>query len=885
MSASRCIRLAGFALAALPLSAFACEGRLHIELQETGVYSLDYDAIVAQQPGLKDCATDSLRLTGQGKEVPIRIVGERFGPGARIEWIGRRLHGPESWFDPYSVDNVYLLGAGPGPHARLAEADAPGTTASAPLERRLHLEQENLMIRLDQQQQRTGEESDVWQWAKLTHIDPAPFETSFDLPDLAARADVALTLDFRGLSELSPPADYKGKAAGDHSVSVRINGKPVATIEWNGRDEIRRELHVPSAVLKARANTLSLAVPKRKLPWDGKSDAIDVVMFNWIEARYAIAGDLDVGALPFTLVASGTPVLSWRGEGAPVLYGSDGKRRAGRALGAHRYAFAPAEAGVELLPALENALAQPKRLRPAAKLDWTHPAQGYDYLIVAHPKLIDAIRPLAAFHEKRGLKVAILDVNDVYDEFNDGITHPRAIRNLVDRAWHEWPSPQPRFLLLVGDASFDIRHETYNDLNYAKWTHLELLYPNHFGSVPGERYEKAPQKLADRNLIPTWQYPSPEGQSASDNWFGAVGIDWHPVVAVGRFPVVEPAEVGAIVDKTIDYLSRPDLGAWRRDVMFITDEVESFKHASDKIASALGEDGFVADKVYANPAVSENAAHQNAIRQGIDDGRLIVHFIGHGGRFIWRTGPPDLRRNQDLFTLKDVDSLTNAKRLPMVLSMTCYSAPFDNPTEDSIGEKFLREPGKGAIAVFAASWRNAPSSAFSKSVIDELLRPGATIGEAIVRAKKDERDRTLVEMYNLLGDPAVVLERPRDTARLAYDGDRWNPAVDIDLGAHFRGQLVADWSDAKGARLASKTYHVDQARVRLPVPSLANAEPSSLRIYAASPGTGRDLVGGIEIEPPRPEIPWTARLVGWWRGLTQPPYVPPVRQADTIALS
>ena len=886
MSVVRFARLAGFALAVIPLSALACEGRLHVELQQTGVYSLDYDSIVAQQPGLKDCTGDQLKLTNRGKEVPIRIGGAadgRFGPGAQIEWIGRQLHGSEAWFDPFSIDNVYLLGAAPGPNARMTDAQA-GTAVRAPLERRLHLEQENLMIRLDQEQQKPGEESDVWQWAKLTHIDAAPFSTLVDLPDLAARGDVTFTLDLRGLSELWPTPKYKGARPDDHTVTVSLNDKTVATLAWNGRDEVRRVVKLPASALKARANKLALSVPKRKLPWDVNADAVDVVMFNWIEANYPLAGDLDAGALPFSVAGDGALELRYRGDRVPVLYGSDGKRRIARALGGGRYEFAAAAAGTELLPARDGEFAKPVSLRPVATAKWLSPAQPYDYLIVAHPKLIDSIRPLAAFHEQRGLKVAILDINDVYDEFNDGITHPRAIRNLVDRAWHEWPAPQPRFLLLVGDASFDIRHDTYNDLNYAKWTNQELLYPNHFGSVPGSTYEEPPKKLADRNLIPTWQYPSPEGQSASDNWFGAVdGDDWHPVVAVGRFPVIEPAEVDAIVAKTIDYLSKPQLGAWRRDVMFITDEVDAFKKASNEIATALGEDGFVADKVYASPAESENLAHQNAIRQGIDEGRLIVHFIGHGGRFIWRTGPPDLRKNQDLFTLADVGKLTNANRLPMVLSMTCYSAPFDNPTEDSIGEKFLREPDKGAIAVFAASWRNAPAPDFSKRIINELLEPGATIGEAIVRAKKMTKDRTLVEMYNLLGDPAVVLERPRDSARLARDNDRWNPSVDVDLGvSNFRGSVTIDWLDAKGGKLASNSYTLDQPRFSIAVPSLPAGKPASVRLYAASPASGRDAVGGIELVPPKPGIPLLQQIAGWWREMAHP-YKAPVRHADTIS--
>jgi hypothetical protein len=879
-------------LFALPLPLLACSGRLHIELENAGVYTLDHADIVAAQPALADCVANDLALTQNGKEVPIRVVAraDHFSDGDHIEWIGRRLHGPESWYDPFSVNNVYVLGAAPGAHMRLRDVEAGGN-GRAPLERHLHIEQENLMIRLDQAQQKAGEESDVWQWAKLTQVDPQPFETHLDLPDLDARgAGVKFTLDFRGLSDLILPPKEKTAKPDDHLVEITVNGHALAPLHWNGREEVRRDLTVPVALLKAQGNVLNLRVPKRALPWDKAVIAIDVVMFNWLEARYPIAGDLDAGTLPLDVrVDASQPLqLAYRSAGTPALYGSDGVRRPGHALGNGRYAFAPAATAVELFPALDGQLAKPLELRAVIGDEWQHSGQHYDYLIVAHPRLIDAIRPLAAFHEKRGLKVAILDVNAVYDQFNHGITHPLAIRNLVDLAYHRWPK-KPRFLLLVGDASFDIRHDTYNDLNYAKWTDNELLYPGHFGAVPGTPYLNPPKKLADRNLIPTWQYPSPEGQSASDNAFATVdGKDWHPVIAVGRFPVVEPAEVTAIVDKTIDYLSKPQLGAWRRDVMFITDEIDAFKQASDQIATALGKDGFLADKVYASPQETDNAAHQTAIRDGIDEGRLIVHFIGHGGRYIWRTGPPDLHKNADLFTLADVSSLKNSSHLPMVLSMTCYSAPFDNPTEDSIGERFLREPGKGAIAVFAASWRNSPSPAFSTSLVNELLKPGATIGEAIMRAKKTTTDRTLVEMYNLLGDPAVVLERPRDEAKLILDAERWNTGVLVDLGpSRFDGNVSIDWLDAKGHKLVSSSYHTDDTRFRLPIPTPAAGKVTAMRLYAASPTTGRDAVGGIDFpktKTPAPSKSWAAALTECWRGFTRAPYTPPVRHADTISI-
>jgi len=198
-----------------------------------------------------------------------------------------------------------------------------------------------------------------------------------------------------------------------------------------------------------------------------------------------------------------------------------------------------------------------------------------------------------------------------------------------------------------------------------------------------------------------------------------------------------------------------------------------------------------------------------------------------------------------------VAHLSNGGRLPMVLSMTCYSAPFDNPTEDSIGEKFLREPNKGAVAVFAASWRNSPSPAYSKDLIENLLKPGTTIGEAIVAAKAKNGDATLVETYNLLGDPALILERPADQLRLVrsqgvFGHERIEATVQPE---HFDGKVSADWLDASGRVLAASRFAVRGRRFVLPVPAAA-AGASELRVYAADPDRAWDGIGRLALPPP-----------------------------------
>ncbi|MEO7935129.1 MAG: C25 family cysteine peptidase [Dokdonella sp.] len=838
-----------------PSLAMACQGQLDIQIEHSGIYTLSQAEIIAKQPGLADCASADLMLTNRGVELPIRVIDggdETFDAGDRIEWLGQQLHGSMSWFNNYSITNAYLLSASAGPHARMREESAAAERGRAKLVRKLHLEQENMMIRLDQQQQKPGEEPDVWQWIKLTQADPAPFSTDFDLPDLADSGnDVAVAINFRGISTVIVPYNERDHRPDDHLVEIRINGHLIKSLSWNGRDEFEQKLSIPLKDLKEHSNQLVLSIPQRTLPWNEKQIAVDVVMFNWIELGYPMQSRLGPDALPLQ-TADHLPIeLEWRGSGdAPVMVGDDGMRRPAIASGDRRFRYAAAQPGVTLYPVAR--LLAPLSTRAVSATDWRAPSQGFDYLIVSHASLIDAVRPLAEFHEKRGMKVAVIDIADVYDEFNHGITHPQAVRNLVAYAKKNWPQPQPRFLLLVGDASFDIRHDTYNDLAYAKFANSpQELVPGHFSGIPATSYDSGAKRMGSRNLIPTWQYPSAEGQSASDNWFGAIDEgDYHPVVAVGRFPVVEPAEVTAIVNKTIDYLSKPRAGAWRRDVMFITDESSYFKKASDQIAGSISKQGFLADKIYASPDEADNLAHQSAIKDGLNEGQLLVHFIGHGGRYIWRTGPPDLRKNHDLFTLDDVSELSNSGRLPMVLSMTCYSAPFDNPTEDSIGERFLREADKGAIAVFAASWRNAPSTKFSESLVNELLVPGATIGEGIVRAKKSINDRTLVEMYNLLGDPAVVLERPRGVAKVQLSSDRWNPELLIALpDANFSGAVTVNWLDENGASLGVSNFQTNAPVLRVPIARFgAGVITRFASVYANDPTTGHDAVGNLKID-------------------------------------
>jgi hypothetical protein len=874
-----------FALTLLTFDCFACAGRLHIEVQDGGVYALDYADIVAQQPGLADCRSDTLALLNRSNEVPIRIVGDsngQFGPGSRIEWIGQPLHGPMSWYDQYSNVNVYQLGSAAGSHARMHQAAAGNGGTAAQLVRRIHAEQDNLLLRLNESEMKPGQEPDVWQWAKLTPVDAKPFTWNFDLADLDTRiaarsaATAALTVDFRGVSSVLAPRE--GKKAIDHALEIEVNGRALPPQYWDGRGDKRLDLAVPLSVLKDKNNVLSLRVPRRAVANDPANFIIDVVMFNWMEMKYPVRGDLAASTAAFTAEGDGNVEveLNYDGAVAPALYDADGGYRQLAPAGRGRY-LGRVDGGTECFVLVNGQVQRPALVRPVAELDLLSDNTGYDYLMVAHPRLLAATEPLAKFHRARGLRTALLDVDAVYDAFNGGISHPVAIRNLVAWGSEHWQA-KPRYLLLVGDASADIRHDVRSERLRSNAYALrpnpqrdELMLPTGLSAMPTTSYKEWDPELANRNLVPTWQFPSEEGQAASDNGFVALEADnFNPQLAVGRFPVVEPAEVKAIVDKTIAYITKPTPGDWRHDVTFIsTDEVASFKKGSDKIAAGVGAQGFSIKNIYTKQDAADAVAAHAELKQDLDAGSLIVHFLGHGGAFIWRVGPP-----ADLFTLEDVSRLTNVGRYPMVLAMTCFSAPFDNPTEDSIGERFLREQDKGAVAVFAASWTNSPDPQFSRVLIDELLKPNVPIGDAIVAAKTRVNNRTFVELYNLLGDPALVLARPRGNLQLERGTDRWQEQVIVKVPErNFGGDVDVDWVDDAGKTLSARHYEARDEQFTLAVPA---GKPAAVRVYAANLRTGYTAIGNLQLTgPPKAPAPVVRKPLV--------PYLPPPKHGPAPA--
>jgi hypothetical protein len=335
-------------------------------------------------------------------------------------------------------------------------------------------------------------------------------------------------------------------------------------------------------------------------------------------------------------------------------------------------------------------------------------------LIIAPADFRDAVDPLRAYHESEGLATEVVDVQDLYDEFSYGSKEPGAIRDFLERAHSQWQIA-PRFVLLVGDATYDPR----DYLGYGE------------------------------DLVPTKLVDTENFETASDDWFADLDDDGVPEMAVGRLPVDSAAEAAQVVAKIVAHESaaRP----LERALMVADAAIrDNFQVVTKRLLTWLPSGVSVSTIAIDEVGVAE-ARQQvlDALREGVD----LVNFSGHGTVDRWRA---------DLLTVEDVAFLGNGDRLPFFTMMNCLNGLFHEPLLEGLGETLVREPRGGAAAVWASDARTSSSlqEMLVSAFYGELFsRPNVTIGEAAMAAKASVDDLDTRRSWILLGDPAMVVRQ------------------------------------------------------------------------------------------------------------------------------
>ncbi len=421
-------------------------------------------------------------------------------------------------------------------------------------------------------------------------------------------------------------------------------------------------------------------------------------------------------------------------------------------------------------------------LIPIPPTSLKNPGNRVDYIFITHPNFAESITPLVEFRSSQGLKTLVADINDIYNEFSDGLFNPFAIRKFLRYAYHNYQQPAPTYVLLVGDAHYDYKNATPSTYN---------IYPN---------------------FVPTYHGWAPaSGETAMDQRFVNVsGEDPLPDMLIGRLSVQTPDALTVMIQKIIDYEENPKIGLWQGTLIQVADnEIDhpsdaDFERSRDQLIQEVIPVGYNTREIYLRKIKSPEDTRLS-ILSAINKGALVLEYAGHGGSETWA--------DESIFRIEDAAGLRN-RYLPFIITTTCLNGQFDKPQQAGdfcLSEQFLL--GRyGAIATLSATrlTYGSANAAFDIDLFEALFRvrqaspalapnaaaEQATIGYIVADAKIGFLNRNRnpdwvpgTEQYTLFGDPASRLARPQLDVKVELERVALNSTHKIVIEANEVGVI------------------------------------------------------------------------------------------------
>lgn len=379
--------------------------------------------------------------------------------------------------------------------------------------------------------------------------------------------------------------------------------------------------------------------------------------------------------------------------------------------------------------------------------------QQADFLVITDRRLKNALNEYLEYREAQGFTISIMTVEDIYNNFSFGLSDPTAIRDFLKFANIEFPTPSPAGVLLVGDGNYD-----YLDILESGVENRVPPYVNPFD-----------QSVSDDNYI----YFGDFGILDSDTSYQTdnIGYDMY----ISRWPVRSSGEINIIVNKIKQYESSSNTGFWKNKITLVADD-EYGEYDGETFHTTQTEElekdhiprQFYRNKIYLwdypfvnrfKPAVNDD------IVKAINEGTLIINYVGHGS--------PDLWAHEHVFTrYDDIPRLNNNDKLPLFFAASCAIGLFDAPERDALAEELLVHSNGGAIGIVSATrlvW-SGDNAQFNQETFDILLKEESlTIAEAVYLAKvkrqydtpgiptPESNDRS----YLFFGDPLLKLGIPK----------------------------------------------------------------------------------------------------------------------------
>jgi hypothetical protein len=427
-------------------------------------------------------------------------------------------------------------------------------------------------------------------------------------------------------------------------------------------------------------------------------------------------------------------------------------------------------------------------------------------VIVAHPDFISQANQIADMHRADSMKVLIVTLQQIYNEFSSGAQDLTAIRDFTKMIYDRSNSTDSlRYLLLFGDGSYNNKNRNTS---------------------------------SNTNFIPTFQSVNSTNtidSYTSDDYLGYLSDsdgDWALSeistdkldIGIGRLPVKSLTEAQAVTNKILNYVKKdPDavaacsnssngsvFGDWRNIICFVADDQDNNTHIND--ASTLcsivnNYRDYNIDKIFLDAYKQVSVAGGNrypeataALNRRVERGALIVNYTGHGGEL----GLAEER----VLELHHINSWKNFNRLPLFVTATCEFSRFDDPARTAAGEQILLNPDGGGIGLFTtvrlvyASYNLVLNTNFYSVLFNKINGEMPRMGDLYRLTKNKTGSNVNTRNFTLLGDPAMRLAYPEDSIVTTLINSH-SPAIKDTLKALGTATVSGYVADRNGVKLTN----------------------------------------------------------------------------------
>lgn len=560
--------------------------------------------------------------------------------------------------------------------------------------------------------------ADYWLWDYVF----APY-AGMDRKTFVIRATAPADVSYGSRLKVELKGVTDTDAAFDHKVEIYFNGILIGGDTWDGYDMVVLDLDVDPSLLNDGDNMIDVAgLINPGVPYS----LFYVNNFTLSYPRYYAAEN---NRLIFE--AEDNEIITITGFTAPDIMVFDiTNARKPKSIsnlnieeidGVYQVSFKPKATDHRYIAVAWDAVLLVDNIVADTRSTLMDRKNHAEYLIIAPEALKTGAQAFADYRSE--FQTMVVNLEDIYDEFNDGIADPGAIKNFLAHAHKKWKTP-PRYVLLVGEGTYD-----YKDI---------------LGN--GD------------NLLPTMLMDTLEGLFPSDILYGDVaGDDGIPEFAIGRIPAVSDDEVQTVIAKIASFEAGVRSGyGWTQKVLMTADnqdEAGNFPADSDELAALLPQN-YQVSKAYLSNLTPADA--RTLLMNEINGGVFLINYLGHGGF--------TRMASEGLLLDTDIPFMQNSHAPSVMTAVTCLVGHYAMPGVDSIAELMLLHNNGGAAAVWAPSGMSIHymgkelDQAFFKAVFrEEKMRMGDAILSAINAYQRNDENAYIPDMFILLGDPAMQI--------------------------------------------------------------------------------------------------------------------------------